>query len=178
MFRICNSYNFVTVFSVNNYVRVMNVNIDNIIDNLLSLHPLLYKNLIRPTKSKASLNPGTMLVLFVLKRHDMLPMSEIGRQLSMPKPHVTSHVDKLIEEKMVERVSDPNDRRIIKIKITPKGLSDLIHIKKEISENLRAKLVQLDEEVLITLFNASKQVKDILIMISDNTFEGCKSEHK
>lgn len=139
--------------------------IDIIADNLISIHPLLYKSLSKPLRTKTSITPGGMFVLGRLKRHGALSMSEIGKYLSMPKPHVTVIVDKLIEEGYVERHSDPNDRRIINISLTPRGLADFEDFKLAISETLKSKLSLLNVEELDVLSAASQQVKDILISI-------------
>jgi len=47
-------------------------------------------------------------------------MSEIGKHLGIPKPNVTALIDKLIDEKLSERLPDKTDRRIIKIKLRRK----------------------------------------------------------
>jgi len=92
-------------------------------------------------------------------------MSEIGKYLSMPKPHITVIVDKLIEDRYVERQSDPHDRRIVNIVITEKGLTYFTEIKLAISETLKSKLMLLSSDELDILETASQQVKDILIKI-------------
>lgn len=139
--------------------------VEVIAENLMSIHPLLYKSLSKPVHTKTKITPGGMFVLGSLKRHGILSMSDIGKCLSMPKPHVTVIVDKLIESKYVERQNDPNDRRIVNILLTKKGLKDFEAIKKVISENLKEKLQTLNEEELDLLSDSSKNVKDILISI-------------
>jgi DNA-binding MarR family transcriptional regulator len=139
--------------------------IDSIADNLISIHPLLFKSISKPLRNQTSITPGGMFVLGSLKRHGTLSMSDIGKCLSMPKPHVTVIVDKLIEEGYVERQSDPKDRRIVNILLTAKGLADFERIKKAIAENLKVKLSLLSNEELEILATASKQVKEILISI-------------
>lgn len=114
-------------------------------------------------RSKTNLNPGSLFVLGVLSRNGILSMSEIGCKLSMPKPHITGLVDKLVAEDLVERLYDPKDRRIVNVHITEKGMLDFNAIKLEISQELRIKLQKLDAETLHTLSVATKQVKDILI---------------
>jgi DNA-binding MarR family transcriptional regulator len=141
------------------------LNVDVIAENLMSIHPLLYKSLTRPAKTKTCITPGGMFVLGSLKRHQTLSMSDIGKCLSMPKPHVTVIVDKLIEEGYVERSNDVNDRRIINISLTEKGATDFEELKSAISENLKEKLLLLSSEEIAQLSVASKQVKDILISI-------------
>ena len=139
--------------------------IDLIADNLISIHPLLYKSISKPLKHQSSITPGGMFVLGSLKRHGTQSMSDIGKCLSMPKPHVTVIVDKLIDEGLVERQSDPSDRRIVNILITERGFSVFESIKKEISENLKLKLMKLNEEEQEILATASRQVREILISI-------------
>ena len=64
--------------------------VDSIIDDLISIHPLLSKNLSSSIRNKTNLNPGSLFILAVLTRYEILSMSEIGCKLSMPKPHVTA----------------------------------------------------------------------------------------
>jgi Transcriptional regulators len=109
--------------------------------------------------------PGGMFVMGSLKRNGVMSMSDIGKCLAMPKPHVTVIVDKLIEEGYVERQNDPNDRRIINILLTEKGTEVFHEIKATLAENMKIKLLNLPEEEQEILAVASQQVKDILISI-------------
>lgn len=144
---------------------MVKLKIDTIADNLISIHPLLYKSISKPMRTQTSITPGGMFVMGSLKRNGILSMSDIGKCLSMPKPHITVIVDKLIEEGYVERQSDPNDRRIVNILITPKGLKDFEEIKQAVSETLKSKLSLLSEDELEILSVSSQHVKDILISI-------------
>jgi DNA-binding MarR family transcriptional regulator len=139
--------------------------VDSIAENLIAIHPLLYKSISKPIRSKSSITPGGMFVLGSLKRHGILSMSDIGKCLMMPKPHITVIVDRLIEAGYVERQNNSKDRRIINISITKKGLRDFEKIKQSSSEMLKAKLVLLSDIELETLSVASQQVKEILISI-------------
>ena len=139
--------------------------IDKIIENLISIHPLLSKTFSRALRIKTNLNPGSLYVLAVLTNHGKLSMSEIGCKLSMPKPHITSLVDKLIVEEMVERLFDPKDRRVVFVQITPKGVKDFNDIKSEISMELRGKLELLEASQLEAFSVAAQQVKDNLMTI-------------
>ena len=92
-------------------------------------------------------------------------MSLIGKYLSMPKPHITVIIDRLIEEGYVERQHDPDDRRIVNISITEKGLIDLDEINQVIAEELKVKLLVLDADELEQLSVSSQNVKDKLLYI-------------
>lgn len=143
----------------------MKSTIDQIAENLMTIQPLLFRSLERPARTKFSISPGGMYVMGILKRRGTLSMSDIGNCLSMPKPHVTVLVDKLIEEGYVERSNDPNDRRIVNITLTKRGEVDFQEIKNEISENLKEKLLTLKLENQDQLLQASKSMKEILISI-------------
>ena len=143
-------------------------NIDIITDNLMTIHPLVYKNILKPIRKNTSITPGGMYVLGSLKRNGILSMSDIGKCLSMPKPHVTVIVDRLIEEEFVERQNDPKDRRIINIILTENGRSFFEEIKESISENLKEKLRMLSEEDQEIMSFFSTKMKEILTAISEN----------
>jgi DNA-binding MarR family transcriptional regulator len=147
------------------------VSINKIIENLIYLHPLLSKSLTRSIKVKTNLNPGSLFILGLLSKYDVLSMSEIGCKLSIPKPHVTAQVDKLISEGMVERIFDPNDRRIVNIRFTEKGKEDFKAIKQEISKDMRERIEKLDEQRLKLLFDSTQQAREILseIMLDSHT---------
>ncbi len=144
---------------------MVKLKIDTIAENLISIHPLLYKSISKPLRTKSSVTPGGMFVLGSLKRYGILSMSDIGKCLSMPKPHITVIIDRLIEEGYVERQSDAHDRRIVNILITKKGLTDFEEIKGVVSETLKSKLSLLSEDELEILVTSSQHVKDILISI-------------
>jgi len=157
---------------------IESVSIDKIIGNLIYLHPLLSKSLTRSIKSKTNLNPGSLYILGMLDKYEILSMSEIGCKLSIPKPHVTAQVDKLIAEEMVERLFDPNDRRIVNIRMTEKGKEDFIVIKQEVTKDMRERIQKLDEFKLATLSESTQHVRDILsdIMIDSHTPNSCNKE--
>jgi len=146
----------------------MQSKIEIIAENLMTIHPLLYRSLSKPLRAKTSITPGGMFVLGSLKRNGVLSMSDIGKCLSMPKPHVTVIVDRLVEEEYVERHDDPHDRRIINIVITEKGLKDFDEIKQIISEDLKERLHSLNAQEQDQLMLSSQNVKDLLISILAN----------
>jgi len=49
-------------------------------------------------------------------------MSELGRQTGYPTSALTGIVDRMIRKKLVRRIRDDNDRRIVKVTATSSGL--------------------------------------------------------
>jgi DNA-binding MarR family transcriptional regulator len=150
----------------------MNTSIENsIIENLVSVQPLLSKTFSKQMRTTTNLNPGSLYVLGLISHYEKLSMSEIGLKLSMPKPHVTSHVDRLIADKLVKRTTTVHDRRIINIEITPKGKKRFDEIRWMISKELREKLELLTENEQQNLLDATKTLRQLLnkILMTETT---------
>ena len=103
--------------------------LSSITNDLILIKPLFYKAFGRPHHAISNITPGAYYVLLQLAGDGELSMSEIAEKLSVSKPNVTTLIDKLIEEGLTERLSDKQDRRIVKIKLTKKGAALLKKIK-------------------------------------------------
>jgi DNA-binding MarR family transcriptional regulator len=58
----------------------------------------------------------------------------IGEQLIAHVPDVTRLVDRLVRDALARRASDPHDRRVVLVHITPKGLRILAKLDKPVME--------------------------------------------
>ncbi len=147
-----------------------NIDIDLIVENLISILPVIAKSYSKAVRSKTDFTPSTLFTLGALAHHGKLTMSGIGCHLTVPKPQVTSLVDKLIKDNLVERSYDPNDRRIIYIQLTAKGRETFIETKKIIGAEFRERLVNLEKDKLEVLQTASLNVKTILTEVMQDMF--------
>lgn len=113
----------------------------------------------------ASLKNQTYHVLRILERKGPLPVSAIGKELFIAKQNMTTLIDKLMNDGLVERKSDSVDRRIVQAVITDKGRESLKErrsgLKKIVGENL-AKLGDDDIEALHRAFGVIRTVVDKL----------------
>jgi DNA-binding MarR family transcriptional regulator len=142
--------------------------IDKIVDNLFYISPLVSKAFKHSVRKNTNLNPVSFFVLHLLGHHEILTMSEIGCKLQMPKPHVTAQIDKLIDDNMVERIYDSNDRRIIKVKLSEKGKEDLKKISHDVGVEIRQRIQSLDTQKLKLMLDSSQQLRDILYEIMND----------
>ncbi len=62
-----------------------------------------------------------MVALDHLSRHPKVKMSELARALSIKMSSATSLVNRLIAQRMLTREGDAEDRRIVWIKLSPRG---------------------------------------------------------
>ena len=139
--------------------------LDKIVDNILSIKPILFKNLIKPEMVSHIIPAGSYHLFIILEKHGTLSMTEIGKELTMPKPNVTSLIDKLIDSGFVERIPDLNDRRIVKIQFTISGKKAIDKAKIFVRENIKEKLLMLSDGELALLADSLQTVKEILSKI-------------
>jgi DNA-binding MarR family transcriptional regulator len=75
--------------------------------------------------TSGSITPPQIFILIYLNKTGELRMTDVARYLSVTTAAATGLVDRLVKADYVQRVYDPADRRIIKVKLTGKG-SDLV----------------------------------------------------
>ncbi|MBP1638862.1 MAG: transcriptional regulator, MarR family [Bacteroidetes bacterium] len=149
--------------------------IKSISDNLSHVVPILGRIFIKGVRSKTNMTQQTLQTLGALWHHGKLTMTGIGHHLSVPKPHVTALVDRLIAEEMVERLNDENDRRIIYIQLTEKGRERFWEIKQIMTESLRASLLLVDKEKLHKLNESAQYINEILTEVGKTMIQNCSS---
>ncbi len=111
-------------------------------------------------KKIAGYNPSEFKVLATIehganKHQTEMKVSEISQQLKVTPPTVTQIINTLEKDGLVERTIDPNDRRAVKIKLTPKGLKAAQKAREAFTETFLGLIDYLGEE-------ESEQLADLL----------------
>jgi len=107
------------------------------------------------------------LLILLSQSEETLTMSKLGAELNLPMSTATRIVDWLVSAGMVERVNDPNDRRVVRVGISNAGRefyeTGMEHNKKRIGRLLKhftpdeqAQLLQL----MSKLFDSMKREID------------------
>jgi len=91
---------------------------------------------------KYGITVGQTFILFDLLDNDGSAVKDIAERVQVDSPAVTGFVDRLIREELVERVVDRDDRRVMKIHLTPKG-RELALTVLPVAQNLNKKIEQL-----------------------------------
>jgi DNA-binding MarR family transcriptional regulator len=71
---------------------------------------------------KLSLNVGRYRVLGVLRRFDVCTMTELARFTAIDRTTLTRIADRLVDDGLAERRSDPRDRRQVRLALTADGV--------------------------------------------------------
>lgn len=108
--------------------------IKEIQENLLLLLPHWNYRVIRPIKQL--LDDGISLEMYyclqILRTQDAITMSDFSGMINIPKHQMSKMSNRMFEQGFIERIADPNDRRITKIRIT--GIA-IAYMDKFRSEN-------------------------------------------
>lgn len=111
---------------------------------------------------------------FVLKKVEELGpirMSELGRHMEVSKPYMTALVNKLIGEGLVERVTDPRDRRVVMIRITAAGRNEFKEFIKAARKIAIERLSSLDSEDISELRDSMEKIAGIISKLDQERVE-------
>jgi DNA-binding MarR family transcriptional regulator len=138
--------------------------VDEISEGTLLLFPLL-KRLLNGDPGDPALAPlrnQTYHILRILERRGPLPMSAIGKRLLIAKQNMTTLIDKLINDGLVERRNDAADRRVINIVIKEKGIGFLKESMLGLKKIVRKNLLELRDEDIESLHTAFRAIRSVV----------------
>ncbi|MDO5518344.1 MAG: MarR family transcriptional regulator [Clostridium sp.] len=108
-----------------------------------------------------NLPPSHVKVILYLTKHKSPSISEIAKSLNISKSNMTPIIDKLIEEDLVNRYPDPNDRRVLRVGLTSKATNFFNHIRESAKNVISEKISTLSENDLNKLGNCLTDISDI-----------------
>jgi MarR family transcriptional regulator, organic hydroperoxide resistance regulator len=124
--------------------------------------------LFRLMKEEISANNFTHLsilqiqALFFLKQHENIPMGDIADFFHIELSSATSLLNKLYDQKLVERNEDPSDRRLVRITLTTKGKTLLEQAMNDRRKKMEKMLSYLSIKEKTELLNILKTLSSKL----------------
>ena len=85
------------------------------------------------------IEPSHGAILRQLSIYGPLPMSRLATLIDRTKPTVTSLVNKLEKNGYVNRIADPEDNRVVRVRLTDKAIS-LVEDFRKVSKMMREKI--------------------------------------
>jgi DNA-binding MarR family transcriptional regulator len=108
------------------------------------------------------LTPEQYNVLRILRGAEPtgLPTLEIGRRMITRASNVTRIIDRLESKKLVERKRETQDRRVVRIRIAPEGLSLLEEMQDPVSTAAQASIEGLSESEAERLIELLDKIRE------------------
>ncbi|MCH1984360.1 MarR family transcriptional regulator [Ruminococcus sp. OA3] len=137
---------------------------EKFVRNLLEVMPNWHSKLVRPFRETLNkeMSLETYYCLETLKTCGLSTMTELAQHMKVPKQQMTKLIDKLCSHGFAERMPNPDDRRVIWIRLTPKAMAylDEYYLKNRVF--LQTLEEQLTEEQLRKLNDAVEVLGEIL----------------
>src|SRR5260221_1962200 len=123
----------------------------------------IFRNLVLPNIHKigeVSLGRPQIGILFILQKNkEGVSVKDLAEKLHVTPGAITQLVDKLVEKKLVERLEDENDRRILKIRLTDTAKDKFKMFKENYLNSISEMFNELDDNELISLVNLLEKIK-------------------
>ncbi len=107
----------------------------------------------------------TFFWLILIEKYDNPSLSFIGKKLRVSKSQITSRMDELVKEGLIERVHDENDRRIIRVVLTSRGRDFIETSTKYFNEHLKNLLSSLSLVEVEELNKSIITIKSVVLKI-------------
>lgn len=91
------------------------------ISYLISYSSTIIQSSIKKKFAPYNLAPEQSLILFVLRLEEGLTQQEVGEKIKKDKANIARMAENLEKKGFIERVRDPNNRRALKLYLTPQG---------------------------------------------------------
>jgi DNA-binding MarR family transcriptional regulator len=111
-------------------------------------HKQLLQTLSRP---EIGLTMPQMVTLFAIRNAGTCRMSELAEVTQQSAGTLTGIVDRLIDDNLVGRVRDVEDRRVVQVTLTAKGEERLARVEQARREDMERMLQRFSHEQLIDL---------------------------
>ena len=101
-------------------------------------------------------------ILFVLWEKDDIPISELAKQTGLAKTTLTSMLDRMEKQELIERIYSPADRRTVRIRLT-KTASSFKEQYEQVSDEMNQIFYKgfSDEEILTLETGLRKVLKNL-----------------
>lgn len=133
---------------------------EKLAENLLAVIPLMHKKLMKDF-STIGIPKQQLWLLFHINNEDGKLMSYYSEKMMIPKSNLTLIANKLIEEGLIEREFNKNDRRIIILRITEQGRKYLAEHRDKVKQNMIIKLDLFDEADIKKLNKLMEETREI-----------------
>lgn len=137
---------------------------ENVANEFFALLAYMKHNFFRPLehKTRSRLSHGQYHAVSLLYRSGSRSMSELANEMQISKQQLTPLVNKLIDQGLLVKKEDENDRRVVRIDVTEQGKGIVKELFEEVRLDILEKLRKLSGEELAELDYMLKRIIEIL----------------
>ena len=106
-----------------------------------------------------SISMAHLHLMTLLQAHGPQPMGQVAERLGSGLPTATGLVSRMEERGLVERTHDSDDRRVVLVTLTERGLGELSELQATRRRRMAAALARLSEEELVQLLASTRALR-------------------
>lgn len=95
-------------------------------------------------------------ILLNIYKNDALPMKELSEKMNLDNSTITRIVNNLVRDGLIEREHSKEDRRVVLVKLSNKGIKEAEQLNKEVLEYYRLIIKEIPEGKVIDVVEAIK----------------------
>ena len=128
-----------------------------------------FENAFEDIRKKYNLTMNEIILLLYLERNKMKNTArDMVEEIMITKSHISKSVDSLVDKKIITRLQDKDDRKVIHLQIT-ENASKLVKELKKIDESITKKVTKgISKEELAILEKALQKIKENISDIIKN----------
>lgn len=132
-------------------------------ENIIELIFHVSKNLrekMEYTSDLGNLSMSQFMTLLYIKQNKAISMKEISEHFSIEMSSATSVLNRLVSSKLVKRMEDKKDRRVVRISLTTRGDNLLKKALKAHKKKIQKVLSYLSDKQKIDLYRILKVLEE------------------
>lgn len=129
---------------------------------LLQFLPFIHERFLNPMEREVDVSKQQLFALMLLYRKGANTMSGLAGCMHISKQQLTQLVDKLLKLQYVVRETDPEDRRVVRIRISDVGVEMVETRMRQSRERLAVKLDALSAEELGELSDMMSRIMELV----------------
>ena len=114
-------------------------------------------------------------VIAYLSRNDGITQTQLAELLDMERAPLGALVDKLETAGLVARQSDPSDRRVNRIFLTPRGTDTMPSVRAQVAELMPVITAGISDKEMDSLINSLNQLKQNLLTARERKGPTCNT---
>jgi len=139
---------------------------ENIIAEVMDL-PMRFRRVIKEEAGQMVMTPHHWAIK-TLGVEGSMPMSTLAKRMDVTKQYVTAIVAQLVEEGLVERHQDRNDRRVVMVSLTQKGSEVLAERRQKVKEAFARRLSKLSDEDQVKFLSTVRELRSVISKLEDS----------
>lgn len=104
----------------------------------------------------------TLMLILDLSKNQQVTTSMVADKLGVTLAAVSHHINSLVEEGYIERQISPDDRRVIFLNLTKKGMTFVLELKKKHHQKINALAQYLGKDDTQKIIDLLKKINNFI----------------